>query len=298
MGHWRAIVSFALIGCTGPLAGPGASDTGGGDPDTAPVEVPTHTLDEVMAELPRALAAQFEADATPVFEAYKQIMTEEDAACPSYRATDPDVWYQIPSCTTTSGATFYGTAFTDSYGHNTGDYTASFLFMLCLVVLPDGTEFTGHGTVWQSTLTNSQGDTEATLKVEGGFRWDSPEATGWLATGEIPTLFAESRYSPDDGDRSMHFDGALVAALDGFEAATFQGVSMAVSGEGACTEEPTGTFGLRDETGNWYLLTLDGSGDSSTPGCDGCGPVTWRGQELGIGCLDFTEFMDWEQQPW
>ena len=292
MGRRVFSIGLCLLGgsaCSGEGADSAADD---------PALEPAHTADEVLAELPLALQAQFAADARPVLDAWARVMVAEEDGCPTYDQTNPDNWTQIPLCQTSTGATFFGTAYTDGNGHTSGDYSVTFLALNCFVDQPDGTEFAGNGRAVQTSYQGGPGDTYGQLEISGGFRWDHPDAEGWLASGDIPTIVAESAWYADTGSRHLSFDGSLIAPLGGFTAASFQSVSLGSDGSGACTEEPTGVFGLRDETDNWYLLTLDGSGDPSTPACDGCGSVTWSGQELGTGCLDLSDLLDFDKVPW
>jgi len=258
------------------------------------------SLDEVDAELPLAIDQMFSVNATPVFDAYQTIMATEDDVCPAYRQTSGgDIWYQIPTCETASGSSFYGSAYTDSNGHSTGDYSVSRLFTLCYVELADGHAFTGNGTIEQTTTIIAGGDIQGTLSIEGGFHWDGPGSEGtWVSGDAVPTVQATSLYSPTTQIRSLTFDGAWEGDLDGFTAASLQGVSLAADASGGCTTEPEGSFSLRDSSGNWYTLTLDGTGDPSTPACDGCGELTWRGEDLGTVCLDLSPLLSWEESPW
>jgi hypothetical protein len=153
--------------------------------------------------------------------------------------------------------------------------------------------------VEQTTTTIAGGDIQGTLSIEGGFHWDGPGSEGtWVGGDAIPTVHATSLYSPTTHERAMQLDGAWVGELGGFVAASLQGVALAADVSGDCTTEPEGTFSLRDETGNWYTLTLDGTGDPSTPACDGCGTLTWRDQELGTICLDLSQLLAWQESPW
>ncbi len=68
----------------------------------------------------------------------------------------------------------------------------------------------------------------------------------------------------------------------------------------ACTAEPTGWIGLRDENAYWYdlvFLPTSGEADSDTySACDGCGTLYVRGIETasyGEVCMDFSWL--WEE---
>lgn len=295
--RWAAMVLALSSACLPPPSVDSAStaDTGADDEPVA-----EFGLTDVATELPTAIEQMFSSTATPVLDAYEAIMATEDSTCPYYRQTEGgDIWYQIPSCTSEQGTSFYGSAYTDSNGHTTGDYSATRMFMLCYVELADGSSFTGNGTVEQTTAIVEDSVVQGTLSIQGGFHWDGPGSEGtWISEDAIPTVDVTTLYSPVTGIRSLELDGFLEGELDGFDAASFQGVVLAEDSAGNCTTEPEGLFSLRDETGNWYTLTLDGTGDPSTPACDGCGELTWRGQDLGSICLDLTQLLAWEEAPW
>ena len=129
----------------------------------------------------------------------------------------------------------------------------------CRIVAPDGRMIQGAGTV----IFEEAGDAVRN-DLRGSFR--SVGGAGWLEA-RASVLIA---YVIDDGQGFV--DGGF----------TVEGVSAdlgLVFGEGRC-DLGEGTVRIRDDSGGWYDLAL------SAETCDGCGALSFAGQDLGEHCVD------------
>lgn len=269
-----------------------ATDTG--DPS------PSHSDEEVVEGMEEALGLVFDADVNPLFDGFAIAMSAADDTCPSFiYAESGDAWYQLPGCTTAAGAQFYGTAFTDAHGRETGDYSATFLGLLCEIDLPDGRSYRGNGNVIQRAQEDPEGNAYATKAISGGFSWTGEESVGtWVEDGGGPSIDYDLEPDPDLHQRVASLNGSWNGPIGPFTAANFMDISLAADNDGTCAQAPTGEVGLRDEAGDWYFITLDGVGDAATSACDACGTLQFREQSLGTICVDFSLLVDWHGSPW
>ena len=68
-----------------------------------------------------------------------------------------------------------------------------------------------------------------------------------------------------------------------------------VEGE-SCHLEPEGTVKVRTDDGSWAEVVFDG--EDAAELCDGCGSVTWDGEELGSICIDQTGAVTIDEDQW
>ena len=147
--------------------------------------------------------------------------------------------------------------------------------------------------------------------------WSGAPAGHWLEAG--PSFSLEyAWYTEPDGTTPVAFTAAGgVSQLTGETVETIElrgefgveyapgvygfSVSTPEAG-GACPAEPHGSIHLRTQVGEWYVLEFDappfGETMENSADCDGCGTVSFRGEDLGSICPDFSIFLDWEARPW
>ena len=299
--------------------------TSGGDDPSADAEAPsayTYTpeaddsdgpgdldLDAVAAALQQVFAESRTLNARPVLDTYQDILAQSDAGCPSYYEQDGNIfWYA--SCTAASGAAYSGYAFynvyegVDLFGDGNA-WDADALFGTADMVDATGT---GHvhlgGSAYVAEAVSQDGALLWYTAVTGAFFGDTAAAQGtWMESGQAPAM---SLYA-------ARYDQADVNILYLFGNAALSGEVTAMSTEGLaiytyvpgiypCAEEPMGALALRDAEGRWYELTFDINPETlavrAGGACDGCGTLSYKGEEVGQVCIDGSVLVDWEVTPW
>jgi hypothetical protein len=162
---------------------------------------------------------------------------------------------------------------------------------LYLVEAPDYTRW-AYSSLVEATVT---GDAISDLTgTDGG---------GWRTDLYLYATGGNADYIESRGNIFL-FDALLSDRFDSVAMdLTFSGPTGAAPD--ACTAEPVGWIGLRDENAYWYDLVFqpadatDSSADDTTySACDGCGTLYIRGietTEYGEVCMDFSWL--WDSDP-
>jgi hypothetical protein len=267
---------------------------------------PTYTLEQIAAGVQAAVDEAAAIGPEPALAAYDAAMMGQSGACPSwYDDGDATFWYD--QCTSETGTSFSGYAYTLSYvdvydeAENTTTNGRA-VFAAASVETGDGHRFAGAGTVYDLRTTQPSEDgsyvvTFDQILVQGAFEWDGPEADGtWIAEGVSPDLYV-IRYSADVLEPTYFgVDGGLSPLAGDMVAVAFDEVTLTPIDFGsACDVEPAGTISVRGEDGSWYDVLFDGptETDPDVPAdeCDGCGQVYYQGEPMGEACADFSAWL-------
>lgn len=258
------LLSALLTGC-GPTpsddstADPGHSDTV--PADSAPGETgdsagwqwdvgePAWTAAQVAEHVDLALSVGLP-DPPLLLDWYDRSLAEGDVGqCPKVR--DHSLGEAFGGCLSSSGWVYAGISMW--YASETGEGWE--MDGDCYMRDPQGNWFFCDGRLgWE-------GDGTGAWEVTVAGMWGYPLASGWVASQPDAALW-------------MAWDGHTLSLDGGWEvdgdSVFFAGVTVTAGGA-------TGIVELRDPSGAWYLLSLDGGT---------CGEVSWDGASLGEGCID------------
>jgi hypothetical protein len=229
-------------------------------------------------------------------------MASADRSCPAFYTSDGGTYWS-DSCSTSAGAEFSGySQYVATVDHTTGNTTwnGSQMYTLASVETRAGEVYNGAGSAAEMVGTGEVGGARFTIwqsSMTGGFGWDGTGAQGtWMGQGILPSVEIYAESYPSTGARRVELSGEVSGLGAAFDAAALDGVALAnAEAGGSCEREPSGTISIRDSLGAWYEIALSGGGGSAA--CDGCGTVSWRGEEVGEVCADFSPWIDWVS-PW
>lgn len=311
-----------LFACqTDPAVDPGGDD--GAAPDDLPTEY-TYTPEddgEVVLDS-QALAEGIQAamdvalglSGQPVIDGYFSMLDDADDNCPTWYEQDGNVfWYDY--CTSSTGALFDGYGFYYPYDNvdldGTGTlWSGDYLYGVATITDSDGTWFHTGGGVQVLTGFNPGEDAFSDVddsyygmsQAVGGFEWTAPEADDtWIGAGIQPNLYLYTVDYPGYGIRGAMVDGGISGLSGDATAVLFDNNFIYHEAAGSlCEQEPTGSIQLRDADGRWWVVDFDtpDGGTMSRELCDGCGTVSYAGEELGEVCVDFSGWLDWELSTW
>lgn len=306
-------------GTPDPDTGTPEDDTGEGSPYILEEEEeagPLHSLDEVEASLADVFAAVGRADPMTLTSSYEELRTTlGDSSCPYYY-TDGDgetyygYYYWFGGCSASTGTAFSGYGYSYYYEPFTSGSTVyddySYTQLFGSITDRFGSEFEMSGYAYHYTYGyTGSNDRYGYAYIQGDARWDDPDAQDtWLAEDLSVDLVWSWSY---DADVSMGTALSLSGSISGvpgvMNTALFESVYIYAADAGSsCQQEPSGTISVRDGDGEWYEVEFQGPAWAGAPvfqpHCDGCGTVTWRGEELGSICPDFQPLLDWETRPW
>ena len=318
----------------GLACGKGEGDTGGAAPvdEATPLELPDLTGIDFEAVFADAELAALTIDTNTVWSGHTAALAERSDPCPDFYAGVPDVgiteleldepgtsWYDY--CAADS-LDFAGLIYWEADVEVSGDSASA-----------EGMTASGSRRVSGDALLSSGGenwfelDGEATdslyrVSAKDYERWTWSSSVRATVTGDL--LFGSTTALPGgwrtdlyvygtggDADTlnmsgEVYLYGANQGVLfaDRFDSMALELEFVGETGAGpdACTLEPSGWIGVRDQNAWWYDLVFlpssddDGSdsGYANDPygGCDGCGTLFIRGLEVvevGTICPDLTE---------
>lgn len=272
------------------------------------------TFDQALVEgaLQDAVDLVLSLHGGPVLEGYFAMIARSDEDCPSWYEKDGNVfWYDL--CTAQDGTEFDGYGFYYPYDQVDLDgsgtlWSGDYLYGVATISGADGTRFhAGGGVQVLEGYGEEEGVNTAMSQVAGGFEWTEAEGgSDWMAEGLVPDMYLYSVEYPEYDGRGVYVEGGVsgmgsddtagqvTAAL--FDAAFLFSESLG----SVCEREPAGSAQIRDADGRWWLVTFDtpDEGDMDTALCDGCGTVSFNGEEVGSACADFSPWLQWEVRPW
>lgn len=270
-------------------------------------DAPLFDAATVAGGIEEGVALALELTGEPVLAGYFASLEEADADCPSWYEQDGNVfWYDY--CTSDSGAFFDGYGFYYPYLDADLDgsgvlWTGDYLYGVASVTSSDGAWYHAGGGVQVLDGRGEEDDVNAAMsQVQGGFAWTDDRAAGtWLGTGLVPDLYVYGiEYAAHDA-RGLYVTGGVSGLTGGVSAVLFaENLIYDLALGSPCAAEPTGSIQVRDEAGRWWVVTFDTpeEGAVDRDACDGCGTVTYAGEEVGEVCVDFSSWLAWEVSPW
>ena len=275
---------FGLVACVGPVE-PSADDAP--EQDTAgshPAIDPPHQTLQLSAEDALATVEEALAEGLPdvlnLHALYEDVMRHRelgDPGCPVYEnadSTGPNGNWFDRGCTTAEGWTYFGNATAlhiiginpDGYPIDAVGSSASFQ-----IIDPAGAAFVGGGTY---NLDRVLDGGEISLFGTFGGTYAYPGVEGWLHDGVEVSLFFDGELNHNgvgDTPGQLRIDGGVGRAegqLSFRELIVERGETMLLSGQ----------IDLRDPSGYWFHLALEGS---ERP----CGTLSAEGLEDQDVCL-------------
>lgn len=277
---------------------------------------PLHDLDEVGASVVEVLDAVVRVDPQTLTALYESMRVGGgDESCPYYY-TDGDgddyygyqYWYD--SCTSGGGTTFQGYGYSYVYEPYTSGgyryYDQSYVQLYGSITdrLGDALEVSGYYYHYSYGAIGSA-DRAGYAYLVGDARWSDEDALGsWLGQDlSLDLTYSWSHDADVEVGTALSVDGGLSGLGGQMNAALLDSLYLYAADAGSpCEIEPAGTISVRDAEGEWYHVAFQGPAWAGAPvfgpDCDGCGLVTWRGQELGQVCPDFSVLTAWEGRPW
>lgn len=299
-----------LVGCGGA-----SQPVADGSPyQSVPYEVPGPTAgapefdaDAMSTAITDALSAAVGITGAPVLVAYTTVMATADDTCPNYYENEGNIyWYD--QCTTESGSEFSGYSFYYLYDNfDAGDgniYNGAQVYGVAQMWDAEGHELELGGSAANLVLTAVDGSyTYWYSVVQGSFAWDGAGTEGtWVTPGMAPDVVLTAVEYPAYDARMFYINGGISGLGGAYDSVVFDGLTLYNAGVGDCPEEPGGMISVRDASGYWYDMTLDGQIDTAVStrasDCDGCAAVWYQGQEVGEVCADYTFLTSWEGAPW
>lgn len=260
---------------TGGAAGDTGGDTGGDSDDTGspatPLE-PDWAPEEVATAFAAAVATGVPSPKT-VRDVYFDLLARgADATCPGSDQLDGA---NPLGCTSEQGYFFAG--FSSWLQQDTGNGDEWMLSGDFVIRDPDDLAFEVGG----HALHRLQADSSHTIwRSEYSGWWRREGAGGWLGEGTSSLFRTDGTIDP--GGETLLVSGGL----------TWSGLSVyfdqAKRAPSSCGPAYTGSVQLRDATGGWWKVALDGT-------CEPCGALDFAGGGAGSGgttCLDLDGFFD------
>lgn len=276
-----------------------------GPTDVDPVPL---SLQEVATAVNQAVVVAFSYRADPVVAVYQTAMAAGSRTCPAETAVGGgEVWED--TCTTSDGSEFDGSWVHYDYNNVAEmglNWSGDEMWGTASIATADGNEFEATGRVDSmvgvGVTSSGRAVKQWVSSVSGTFSWTGAGAEGtWLELDGTPHVSMLVNYYVEiDGVRGQ-LDGEASFAFPGFDAVSYGGLEFGdVESGWTCPGEPAGSLAIRGEDGFWYILRFDGvdGSEEEPPGCDGCAAVSWRGQDLGVVCPDFTPWIGWSGSPW
>jgi hypothetical protein len=254
------------------------------DPVSSETEdlVPTYPASDIDAAMIEAVELALELHIRPVVTAFDAVMAYGDAYCPTLVTQDGYYGSWYANCATTyTDTTFGGSVYWYRAETPTAKYDSFVLY--ASVQTPLG-------------LFASTGSAEGLISDYGSYLYeyhyfdaalfyDGPEVAGtWFGEGKQPNLTVV-RTQTDLGGRTIDIDGAVSGLAGAIDTVDYVALYW-----GSDCAEPVGGISVRTTDAVWFDAVF---GDD----CDGCGPVTWRGVEVGEVCVDFSPWQLLEVTP-
>jgi hypothetical protein len=245
--------------------------------------------------------------AVDVVDEYLSQMEGADETCPTWFEFEGQS-YWFADCTADSGTSYSGYAFsyayeqTDLYGDG-NLWDADSIYGFATIIDPDDQWYHLGGAALYGESETDEGVLISNSWLQGGFLMEGEQADPIFEEG---ISLALQQYAADytiySDARYIMFNGQLTGfGLEG-EAIDMTGIFAATSMIGnPCEEELVGSVRLRDTSGTWWDVEFDMDPETweiDDELCDGCGTVTYDGEEVGEVCVDATELLQWETRPW
>lgn len=258
-------------------------------------EPPLYDAAQIEAQAADRLPQLLGIDPYPLYDAYNLAMSAQDRDCPStYEIAGVIGWGA--ECSSASGWSYWGRSQGLYVQHAAVEgvqyETYGTLLTNARMTSPDGEQLYIVG---YSDLTETLDGSRRVIYsyLLGEFSWDGPGSEGtWLTDSLAVSLIVDSSWEPS-GARSLRIDGGVASV--GKDNPTLNALDLVMTSAEAgasCTAEPTGALQLVTRDPQTYDITFDGTA------CDGCGEVSYHGEDLGPACFDFSEMLDWEGRPW
>jgi hypothetical protein len=215
--------------------------------------------------------------AAPFVDTFFSLMEESDEQCPQWYSNN-DGLYWFDRCVSDIGTLFegYGTqhTYSEELDASGNQWTGKAVYSESLIESESGVwlSSSGNASLLYGTNINNGADVFYSV-LSRGFRSNSmsntPEISMWA--------------SHLDTYKGIYFD---VVLSDGDDIVVFSENSF--SSDSSC---PDGAQSIFTEEG-WVQLSW------STEECSGCTSVFFEGKEIGEVCADFSDWLDWEENPW
>jgi hypothetical protein len=199
-------------------------------------------------------------------DALQRAMSHAGGGCPQYEdpATTTGLGTWFTSGCTAGGWTFEGlTVFSEDHQPDAWTFGGIASFE---ITDPDGELFVGGGSFAHDRTVAADGT--ITLESHIGGTYHAPWAAGWMSSGVDVGIWVTG--TRGDGTWQTTVDGGLTGH-DG--ALYFDGITRDPE---HCGGAPQGQLRLRDPSGGWYAVALEG--------CSGCGELTWAAEAVGEAC--------------
>lgn len=319
------LLAFAACGDGGtPLPGdPSAHQRDAGLDGIEPIL----TIDQVDTATAALIGQALNLDVPAVLDAWQSAFSHRDDDCPMvYTETNPNLITQTwnADCETEDGTVFTGFGLRAT-ANETGVGELNQLAMSGQIETAGGRLFEAAGFALDGAGTFN-GITVFLRMLDGTFR-DTESDSPVLLGGANATLNVLAGFAEDfpDSTQTMVIEGGITSADNDVSATFFTNVVVQEAPwDFACPVRVRGTVSARDRNGQWYDVTLD---NNVAPGgtteaavslleldplellnrlreednplaCDRCGPVWFRGEQIGETCIDTDPLLDWEGQPW
>lgn len=250
-----------------PELGPYLVSEDGEEPDVSQVEsVLQQAVDRVRLS-----------SSAPFVEMFFALMEDADDHCPQWYVNQGGP-YWFDGCTSQRGTRFEGYGSQSFYTGTVDEY---------------GNQWVGRSFYSESLMESQNGD------------WLISSGAASLLHGINVNNGANIFYSYlDQGFRSINQDSApqlemWASHLDGFKSIYFDvvlynGANRVVFSQNQLTSQspcPTGSQSIWTEKG-WVQVSWNAQE------CSGCTDVYFEGNNLGSVCIDFSDWVDWDDNPW
>jgi hypothetical protein len=236
------------------------------------------SADEALAAVPVGLQNGLP-DPLGAVGTYLAMMGEGDDTCPGPGDQLIDSQVPLSGCSSGSGYEYAGVSIYLTGGDLIPDGDPSQDAVLLggdfSIADPAGNTLEiGGQVVWSSVVSDS--GTDANADISGTLRY--PGGDPWLAAG-VSSVLRIQVHVPTTGEPSLALHGGL-----GTEGVDLWFEKLEMSEKVCPTLAPQGVLSVRDPSGAWWSL------DYGTA-CDGCGTLSFPGQEDQPACLDLTSLI-------
>lgn len=215
--------------------------------------------------------------AAPFVDDFFALMESSDDSCPQwYSNQDGPYWFD--GCTSESGTLFegYGTqyTYTEQMDESGNQWMGRAIYSESLIESSAGDWLvsSGSATLLHGTNMNNGADIFYS-HLDQGFRSSSQESAPQI------DMWA----SQLEGHKSIYFD---VVSYDGDRRVVFS--QNQLTSQSSC---PSGSQSIWTDKG-WVQVSWN------PEECSGCSDVYFEGNNLGSVCIDFSDWLNWDDNPW
>ena len=227
---------------------------------------------------------------------HRWAMGHSDASCPVMdEHNGQDLWWG--DCETASGTRFDGfSLYThESYFPRGEDIVDHYIWAHShMVVDPvEGGRFVALGDNEVTGVRTRDGRHEQQVYLLGNYDWSDEAAPDSWIQNDLSVWLYMLAAEMDEGVR-FTVDGGINHAPGLFSSIEIEHFSIG-NGPQDCELEPETSMRVWEPGGGWYDVRFDGADADGvrTDGCDGCGVLSWNGEDLGPVCADFSAFHQW-----